>query len=183
MWGEIEKAYSNKKRYYHNLSHLQNLLLHLQVVKEEVKCWDTVLFALFYHDIIYNALKKDNEEKSALLADKRLSELGFARPDIELCKMIILATKGHDAHSNSDINYFTDSDLCVLGSEWNIYIEYADNVRKEYAIFPDIIYKPGRRKVLEHFISMKQIFKTPYFFKRFEASAKNNLKKELELLS
>jgi predicted metal-dependent HD superfamily phosphohydrolase len=25
LWSEIEKAYSGKKRYYHNLIHLQNL--------------------------------------------------------------------------------------------------------------------------------------------------------------
>lgn len=33
MWNEIELNYSKKKRYYHNFSHLKNIIEELQKVK------------------------------------------------------------------------------------------------------------------------------------------------------
>ncbi len=183
FWEEIETAYNNKKRYYHNLLHLENLIKQLLPVKQQIQNWDAIVFAVFYHDIIYNPVKKDNEEKSAALAAKRLSLLNCGQPTIESCRNIILATRKHEINIDGDVNYFTDADLSVLGADWDTYKKYADNVRKEYAVFPDIIYKPGRRKVLEHFSLMKRIFKTTYFFDRYELKAKNNLRKELELIS
>jgi len=61
-------------------------------------------------------------------------------------------------------------------------VHYYKNARKEYAIFPDFVYKPGRKKVLLHFLAMERIFKTDYFFHKFEMQAKQNLQKELEML-
>ncbi len=37
---------------------------------------DMVLFAIFYHDIVYNVLLKDNEKHSALKARAHLLKLG-----------------------------------------------------------------------------------------------------------
>ena len=183
LWEEIYTAYSSHKRHYHNLSHLQNIFSELLPLKAVFQNWEAVLFAVFYHDIIYKSVNKDNEEKSAALAVQKLSELGCPPATITHCETIILATKKHEQHTDSDVNYFTDADLSILGANWNDYQQYASGVRKEYAVFPDIIYKPGRRKVLQHFLSMERIFKTSYFFDSFEKQAKNNLKKELDLLS
>lgn len=63
LWKEIEQNYSNEKRRYHTLSHLDNLLQQLKDVKDKIENWEAVLFTLYYHDIFYNALKSDNEEK------------------------------------------------------------------------------------------------------------------------
>ena len=59
---------------------------------------------------------------------------------------------------------------------------YLKNVRKEYSLYPNLVYNPGRKKVLQHFVEMEKIFKTEYFFEKFEAQAKENLKQELEQL-
>lgn len=182
LWAEIEKTYQHKKRFYHTLTHIENVTLQLNAVKKQVRNWDAVLFAAFYHDIIYDALEKDNEEKSAELAEKRLTELGCSSDVVTSCSAMITATKKHQLESDSDVNYFTDADLSILGAEWTVYKQYAEDIRKEYAVFPDSIYKPGRKKVLEHFLTMQQIFKTAAFFDRFEQKAKNNLAKELQLL-
>lgn len=29
LWNEVEKSYSNKEKHYHNLNHIENLLLQL----------------------------------------------------------------------------------------------------------------------------------------------------------
>ena len=180
LWTEIEKNHSSKKRHYHTLQHLENLLSQLTNVKGEIKNWETILFTLYYHDLIYNATKSDNEEKSAELAEKRMKEISVSSDIIEQCKKQILATKSHHKSIDSDTNYFTDADLSILGSGWDTYQLYCKNVRKEYAIYPAFIYNPGRKKVLNHFLSMDRIFKTDFFYYKFETQAKQNLQRELQ---
>ena len=182
LWTEIEKNYSSKKRHYHTLHHLDSLLAQLTDVKGEIQNWNTILFTIYYHDIVYNSLKSDNEEKSAELAKKRMKQISVSSDTIEFCKNQILATKSHIKSSDSDTNYFTDADLSVLGQTWETYSLYYKNVRKEYSIYPDFVYNPGRKKVLNHFLSMDRIFKTDIFYNKFEMQAKHNLQKEIELL-
>lgn len=66
--------------------------------------------------------------------------------------------------------------------KWEVYEAYAAAVRKEYSIYPDLVYRPGRKKVLEAFLGMERIYKTDYFFRRLEATAKENMKKEIMAL-
>lgn len=182
LWTEIEKNYSSKKRHYHTLHHLDSLLAQLTDVKGEIQNWNTILFTLYYHDIVYNSLKSDNEEKSAELAEKRMKQISVSIDAIELCKNQILTTKSHIKSTDSDTNYFTDADLSVLGQNWETYSLYYKNVREEYSIYPDFVYNPGRKKVLIHFLSMDRIFKTDFFHNKFEIQAKQNLQMEIELL-
>jgi predicted metal-dependent HD superfamily phosphohydrolase len=182
LWLEIEKKHSNKKRHYHTLDHLDNLLKQLIEVKNELQNWETILFTLYYHDIIYNSLKPDNEEKSAELSEKRMRQISVSNDVIKLCKEQILATKSHVKSIENDTNYFIDADLSVLGQAWETYSHYYKNVRKEYSIYPDFIYNSGRKKVLNHFLSMDKIFKTVYFSNKFEIQAKQNIQEEIKLL-
>ena len=180
LWKEIEKRYSDKKRHYHTLQHLESLLTQLTGIKDKIQNWDIVLFALYYHDIIYIATKSDNEEKSAELAEKRLKQLSISNDKIEFCKRQILATKSHLKSTDSDTNYFTDADLSILGQDWETYLSYFKNVRKEYSVYPDFVYNSGRKKVLNHFLTMGRIFKTDFFHGKFETQAKRNLTNELK---
>lgn len=183
LWAEIERKYSDKKRYYHTLNHLENLFQQLTEIKPQIKDWDVVLFSLYYHDVIYNSVKSDNEQKSAELAEKRMKFIGIPLATIERCKAQIMATQAHFLSENEDTNFFTDADLSVLGQSWEMYSEYYRNVRKEYAIYPDLIYNAGRKKVLKHFLAMERIFKTDYFYLKFEEQARVNLEKELAILT
>lgn len=182
LWAEIEKNYSSQKRHYHTLHHLESLLAQLTDVSEEIQNWNTILFTLYYHDIVYNAQKTNNEEKSAELAEKRMKQISVSSDTIELCKNQILATKSHIKSTDSDTNYFTDADLSILGQSRETYLQYCKNVRKEYSIYPDLVYNPGRKKVLNHFLTMDRIFKTDFFYTKFETQAKLNLQNEIELL-
>lgn len=182
LWLEIEAAYSEKTRYYHTLDHLENLLVQLTEVKDQIQHWETVLFTLYYHDVVYDAQNPDNEEKSAELAEKRMKQIGVPDEMILECKQQILATKAHFPSISSDINYFIDADLAVLGQSWEMYAAYYQNIRKEYAVYPDLVYNPGRTKVLNHFLSMERIYKSDYFYEKLEIQAKENMKMELALL-
>lgn len=182
LWCDVSKQHSKKNRYYHNLSHLENLYHHLIEVKNEIRDWDMILFALFYHDYIYNVLKHDNEEQSAKKAEQVLTTLKIEKKHIALCSKIILSTKGHNISKNKDVNHFTDADLSILGSDWKVYEKYCKNVRKEYKYYLDFMYNKGRIKVLHHFINMPVIFKTNYFYNKFEIPARENLRREIDLL-
>jgi len=180
LWQEIKKCYSQRKRYYHNLIHLDNMLAELEKVKNQLSNWPALLFALYYHDIVYNVLQHNNEAKSADVAAKRMKKLGIKDSTVEKCTALILSSKTHEATNDSDTNYFTDSDLFILGCPWDVYKTYAVNVRKEYGFYPDMAYKAGRKKIIAHFLGMKQIFKTDYFNGHYELLARQNLNRELE---
>lgn len=182
LWMEIETYYTSKKRHYHTLSHLENLFQELLPIQEKFEDWETVQFSIFYHDIIYNASRNDNEEKSAILAIERLKEIGISEDQILKCNHQILMTKSHEI-SDNDTNYFTDADLSILGKNGEAYEEYYKQIRKEYRIYPDFMYNRGRKKALQHFLQMDRIFKTDYFFEKHETQARLNLKNELEILS
>jgi predicted metal-dependent HD superfamily phosphohydrolase len=83
--------------------------------------------------------------------------------------------KKHAISNNADTNLFTDADLSVLGESRDQYEKYCFQVRREYAIYPDIVYKPGRKKVISHFLQMERIFKTTAFSDRYEKQARENL--------
>lgn len=179
LWLEIEENYSGKKRHYHNLNHLENLVAELTELKTVANNWDAIVFAIFYHDVVYKAHRKDNEEQSALLANKHLQQLNCQAALIDQVNKLILATKSHQLSDDADVNLFTDADLSILGKDWETYHTYCSNVRKEYAIYPDLLYKPGRKNALKHFLSMNRIFKTEHFYKKYEESAKKNMEREI----
>lgn len=182
LWIEIEKQYTDKKRYYHNLSHLEYMVMKAIAYKNDLIDFDTILFSIFYHDIIYNINRQDNEQRSADIAHDRLIKLGIPGYKIGKCQKQIIATKDHQGNSDSDTNYLLDFDLAMLGENWQTYQNYAIKIRQEYSMYPDFIYKKGRKKVLQHFLSMGSIYKTQEFHDRYEQQAKDNLKAELQRL-
>ncbi|HEX2627964.1 MAG TPA: hypothetical protein VHM26_03105 [Chitinophagaceae bacterium] len=181
-WKEIADAYSSKNRHYHNLDHLNNLYQQLLPVKDNIRDWPIIIFSIAYHDLVYNSRKKDNEVKSAERAVERLQAIRINTDRIDHCKQQILATAGHLISDNSDVNYFTDADLSILGVSQSNYLDYASAIRKEYKMYPGFLYKPGRIKVLKYFLSLDRIFKTDHFHALYEVAARNNLAHEIQLL-
>jgi len=181
LWQEIEAGYSKRNRHYHNLLHLESLLKYLIFLRPEIRYWEAMIFALAYHDIVYDAMKSDNEEKSAAYARESLHKLGCPEATIEQVCDLILKTKGHSKSEDPDTNIFLDADLSILGSDPETYRKYSHQIRKEYKFVPDFMYRPGRKKVLENFLKMPAVYKTP-FFQELEENAKFNLREELKSL-
>lgn len=181
-WNEIKHLYSQKNRPYHNLQHLVNMIDELQEVNENITDVDSILFSIFYHDIVYKSTAKDNEEKSAEIAKIRLHKINVDLEQIDKIYNQILATKSHEESDDSDTNYLLDFDLAILGKNWIDYERYTKQVRKEYSIYPDFMYNPGRKKVLKHFLTFDKIFKTAYFHEKYEKQARQNTAKEIDSL-
>lgn len=182
FWYEIEKRYSQKNRHYHNLTHLENMFSELKSVENKILHLDAISFSVFYHDIIYDATSKSNEEKSAEFAKDRLERAGLHANQINEISKQIIATKLHQASENTDINYLLDADLSILGKDDESYLVYTKQIRKEYSIYPDFLYQPGRKKVLHHFLNLDSIFKTDYFKGKYEVQARKNIGIELKTL-
>ena len=184
LWKEIYQKYSSKGRYYHSIGHINQMLNSAIRFKDKILDVNNVLFAIFYHDVIYSSTKSDNEEKSADFAEKHLRLLKYSEKKIQKCKNYIIATKSHlNNDEDPDLNYFLDFDLEKLGASWNEYEEYTKQIRQEYKIYPKPLYNKGRKKVLQHFLSQQRIYKSEDFFELYEKQARENLQKELSVLS
>lgn len=179
-WSEIENKYSSKTRHYHNLNHLKNMITELRNVESQVENLDTLLFAIYYHDIIYNPAKSDNEHQSALLFNKRISETSFA--NLQECMALIDSTKEHKLSKDKDTNILLDIDLSTLGKSTYEYKEYCENIRKEYQMYSDAAYCKGRKEVIMNILELDSIYKTAFFKQEYENQAKENLRNELRQL-
>lgn len=180
-WNEIEDNYSSRSRYYHNLEHIENMLAELNKIKSDVVDLDCLLFAIYYHDIIYKSTKGNNEHQSALKFENKIAKTTFDK--IGKCMMQIEATKEHKLSEDHDTNILLDIDLSVLGKSHEEYMKYIQNIRKEYSIYPDFVYKKGRKKVLKSIYELDFIYKTELFSQEYESQAKKNLLFELNLLA
>ncbi|MBX0331773.1 hypothetical protein K3G39_00830 [Pontibacter sp. HSC-14F20] len=180
LWRELKKAYTAKDRHYHNFDHIAYMLELADRYRVGSPQFDLLLFAIFYHDIVYKATHSDNEAQSALVAEERLRQLCIPEAHLMKVEEMIIATKTHLTQEDNLTNLLLDLDLAILGADEARYDRYSQGVRKEYSIYPDLIYKPGRRKVLQHFLSHKQIYITPAFQAALEDKARANLQRELE---
>lgn len=180
LWLDVEKTYSKKSRYYHNLTHLEEMVFWFLKYKEQLQQPNEVLFSIFYHDYVYNVTRKDNELKSAEHA------IALLKPNHKLNKPLvfdlIVATQLHEHSENEDSNWLIDFDLKILSKDWDDYKIYNQQIRKEYNIYPDFLYNPGRKKALAHFLENKNIYQTETFRTLFEDKARENIIREIQEL-
>ncbi|UPZ15426.1 hypothetical protein [Flavobacterium humidisoli] len=179
-WLDLEKAYSKKSRHYHNLTHLKEMIESFENYSNQLQNSNEILFSIFYHDFVYSASKKDNELKSAEYA------LGILPENVNLNKQLVFdaicATQQHQQNEIEDINWLIDFDLKILAKDWDDYKIYFEQIRKEYRIYPDFLYKPGRAKALKHFLENEFIFQTEEFRSLYEEKARINIEKEISIL-
>lgn len=182
-WQEIAQQYGAANRHYHNLDHLRTLFKFFDDYCEQLRSPQVVTWSIWYHDLIYNAKRKDNEQQSALLAQKRLDGSGLPPDTVVQILEYIEATAHHlSVEAAGDLAYFLDFDLAILGTARTTYQLYAEAVRQEYRHVPGFFYRRGRKKVLRYFLEVDTLFRTPALRDRFEVQARENLKWELESL-
>ena len=183
IFKDIVEAYSEPIRSYHNLQHIQEILALLAQVKTKTNDFNSLRLAAWFHDYVYNPQADDNEAQSAACAEKVMQKLALDREVRSRVTQIILSTKKHQPLlTNSDNLIFLDLDLGILGATASRYQAYAQAIRQEYQHLSDRNYQQGRKQVLSQFISKSQIYYTDYFFQKFELSARENIRLELNNL-
>lgn len=171
LWEEIEEAHT--PRAYHNLKHLSMFYSCLNA-SQLTKVME---FAIFYHDIVYDVLAKENEERSAMVAQEKLQLLGVNNTLTKEVSELIIETKTHHPSTPTHA-LFLDADIAILGSDEDDYMNYCKQIRKEYHLFNDSDYSRGRKKVLEHFLAKERLYKSDYFYGLYEKKARENLERE-----
>lgn len=179
LFDKLIQQYSMSQRFYHNCDHLVHLfeLLHQYPLSEPVVYWAT-----FYHDYVYIAGNKDNEIQSAKIAAAQMSELGIDQSIINQTCYLIEATAQHDTEEVEWMNAFLDADMAILGVMHEDYICYQGKIRKEFSTIPDFLFNRGRKKFLQRSLEEDRLFKTEWFFNRFEEQARKNIQWELTVL-
>jgi predicted metal-dependent HD superfamily phosphohydrolase len=172
------------QRHYHTLTHLTAVLDHVDVLEQYAADPDVVRLAAWFHDAVYLPERSENEERSARLAERALSEAGVpARKTAEVARLVRL-TVGHDpADDDGDGQVLCDADLAVLATAPSAYAAYTAAVREEYHFVPNDAFREGRAAVLRQLLALPHLFRTAYGARHWEATARYNMTSELEMLS
>lgn len=183
VFSEIENHYTIPLRFYHNLNHISKMLEYWDLLFHKLKEPFLVALAIWFHDIVYDVTRCDNEYQSAILAaDVLKTHSRLSNSSIDFVSRLILSTKNHfllDNNRDSDLNYFLDFDLQILGAPSIEYCTYKQQVRQEFKIYTDLQYFKARLKFLENIIALKSIYYTDDFKKLFQAQAKENIRYEI----
>ena len=179
----LAERYAEPHRRYHDLRHLHEVLQTVDELSGAADDIDTVRWAAWFHDAVYDVHRADNEERSAELAVEELTALGYepARVD-EVARLVRLTATHHPADGDANGAVLCDADLRILASEsWRL-AEYVHGVREEYAHVPEGDFRKGRAAVLRDLLSADRLYRTEVARDRWEERARANLAAELRQL-
>ncbi|RBY94151.1 metal-dependent phosphohydrolase [Blastococcus sp. TBT05-19] len=180
-WAALVAAWSEPHRRYHDLAHLAAVLGVAGELATDAPDRDAVLLAAWYHDVVYDPQRSDNEEVSAARA--RAGLRGLVPDDrVEEVVRLVLLTATHDPEDD-DANgaVLCDADLAVLAGPPDAYAVYASAVRAEYGHLSDEVFTAGRIAVLEQLLALPRLYRLPAVAD-WEPRARANLAAELSLL-
>jgi predicted metal-dependent HD superfamily phosphohydrolase len=176
-WYErLSAAYAEPHRHYHNQQHIAECLAEFDGVRHLVRQPEAVEAAIWFHDAVYNPRASDNEEQSAALATRCLAEAGVSSALSETVAQLVMATKSHNSGADADTAVMIDVDLSIFGQKEKRFLEYEEQIRKEYRWVPKIIFAPKRAQILEGFLERDRIYTTDFFHAKYDANARRNLR-------
>ncbi|MBK9036774.1 MAG: hypothetical protein IPL61_36915 [Myxococcales bacterium] len=181
-------AWSTPPRAYHDLAHLDAVLAeyHAAAARAPWRQPREVYWALVCHDAIYVAGARDNEARSADLADELAARFVTDALDLAAVRAMILATARHGAIAgealDDDTARMLDCDLAILGAEPARFDAYDAAVAREYGHVPVTAYRAGRRAFLAGLAAAPRIFCSLDGHRRLDAAARSNLSRAIAKL-
>jgi predicted metal-dependent HD superfamily phosphohydrolase len=181
-WAAVVAAWGEPHRHYHDLGHLAAVLGLVGELAAAAVDPDAVRLAAWYHDVVYDPRRGDNEGVSAERA--RAGLRGLVPPErVEEVVRLVLLTAGHDpAPDDANGAVLCDADLAVLAAPPGAYAAYASAVREEYGHLSDAEFTAGRTAVLEHLLALPALYRLPALAAEWTPRARANLAAELSLL-
>ncbi len=184
VFNMFEMAYSGKNRAYHTLFHIEHCLREFDEVRSIVSDPEVLEFAIWFHDEVYDphAHEKnlDNEEESAHAAKKVARAMKLPDEFGERVAELIGWTRHKEVPTDDLLaQYLVDIDLAILGQKPEVFAEYEEGIRYEYRHVPQKIFDAVRGSILEKFLKRESIYLTPYFQKKYEVAARDNLRSSL----
>jgi predicted metal-dependent HD superfamily phosphohydrolase len=181
-WAAVVAAWSEPHRRYHDLAHLAAVLGLVGELAGAAADPHAVRLAAWYHDVVYDPRRGDNEQVSAERA--RAGLRGLVSDDLVAeVERLVLLTAGHDpAPDDGNGAVLCDADLAVLAGPPGAYAAYASAVREEYRHLSDEEFTAGRTAVLEHLLALPALYRLPAVAADWTPLARANLAAELSLL-
>lgn len=142
---ELLGHYQEPHRRFHTLEHVGGVLHHLQTTTAGLDDTCAAQLAAWYHDVVYDPARGDNEEVSALLATTRLAQAGAPAAVVEDVARLVRSTAGHQPEQ-LDEAALCDADLAVLAGTPAAYERYRSGVRAEYAHVDEPTWRAGRAR-------------------------------------
>lgn len=180
LYNLIETSYCTGHRFYHTLEHLIECLELFLSAEHLCNHRLNVLFAILFHDAVYDPTSQDNEEQSAQLMMQHYQHLDCINAN--LVYAYIIDTKTHPISECNDSNIIRDIDLSIFGKHSRRFLNYDHMILYEYTPLlnmdsdnPLKEYASRRCEVLKHFYS-ERIFVTDYFYNKFQSRAESNLR-------
>ncbi|RBY96077.1 metal-dependent phosphohydrolase [Blastococcus sp. TF02-8] len=180
-WAAVVAAWSEPHRRYHDLAHLAAVLGIAGELAADAPDPDAVLLAAWYHDVVYDPRRADNEQVSAERAAAGLRGLVPGTRVEEVVRLVLLTATHDPAPGDVHGAVLCDADLAVLAGPPEAYAAYASAVRAEYGHLPDEAFTAGRIAVLEQLLALPRLYRLPAVAD-WEARARANLAAELSLL-
>jgi len=184
-YDEIELRYNDSKRHYHNFEHLIKMFNYIDLYKNQITDLDSVLFSVWFHDYEYNFIQTNNEEISAEHCKNFLKKINYDREKYKMIYKYILRTGMLDLFKSKDeidLRIFLDSDILILASDVEDYLDYSQKIRQEFIVFSDLRYNPSRVKFLKTLLKNKHIFHLHENREKFDQVARLNISNEIKLL-
>ncbi len=180
--------YGEPQRAYHTLNHIEQLLVQLENINHILSEPHIIALALYYHDVIYDPTRSDNELRSAEFATDTLSP--YLSPEqYQQIHALIMMTANHQidtlvaSDKYNDAAYLLDMDLSILGAPWTAYEQYAKAIRQEYKHVAADNYRDGRTAVLQGLLAHPKLYLTDHYYNQLETQARDNIKRELTSLA
>lgn len=181
-WAMLTRAYAAPPRAYHDLSHIADCLAQLDAWYPPAKEADVVRMALYWHDAIYDARARDNEERSAKMWVAFAHQFEVSPELRERVFTLIMVTRHVGSAAEPDAQLIQDIDLSILGREESRFDQYEEAIREEYSWVGDTDYAQGRSEFLESLLNRDRIFLTDYGIRSFESEARANIVRSLNRL-
>jgi predicted metal-dependent HD superfamily phosphohydrolase len=180
---DLVRRYEEPHRRYHTTTHLTEVLDHVEELSDEADDVEAVRLAAWFHDAVYDPSGTGNEERSAVLAERVLAELGRPAETVaEVARLVRLTTTHDPAEGDRNGAVLCDADLAILAADPARYAAYAAAVREEYGAVPDEAFRRGRADVLRSLLDLPALFHTAVGRERWEEAARHNVRAELMLL-
>lgn len=183
---EFARRYGEPHRKYHTLEHIRDCLEQFALVRAQCEYPLALEMAIWFHDFVYDPLRKDNEEESRKAMRRFLNRVyKKQRPSQEFENLMALgdqhiaATKHTAAQTGHDTQIMVDIDLSILGREWNVYEQYTQQIGEEYKAVMKLIYRFRRKSIMQSFLKRDRIFSTQLFYDRYETQARKNIAREI----
>jgi predicted metal-dependent HD superfamily phosphohydrolase len=179
---DLAAAHSQPGRAYHTIDHVLDCLARLDESGAALGDHDPVEAAIWFHDVVYDPHRTDNEEQSAAWAVRVLGSGGISGPVAERIGELIRLTAHTRPTSDPQGALLCDIDLSILGRDAQEFDEYEQRIRREYEWVPEPLYRIGRTRVLSALQQRDRIYRTDYFHERYEERARANLHRSLARL-